>query len=157
MKKRKKYFDGYLTVEAVFIIPSAVTIIVILMYWGFFCYDKCVSVQSAYLAALRGSNEWNMSGKDTEAFVKKNMDEAIKKTFLYTKNSETQVRIGFSDIETKIEGKMNILFSKLREDNTAYWEIGSTQKAYRLKPSSYIRRYRYSKGQASVLTGIASE
>ena len=67
MKKKIEDLDGYLTVEASFLFPVMFMILILLIYWGFYCYDKSVSIQCSYLAALRGSNQWQMSNEQVES------------------------------------------------------------------------------------------
>lgn len=139
--KKKIYYDAYLTVEASFIIPAAVMILLLLMYWGFFCYDKSVSIQCSYLAALRTSNDWGLTTTEAEEMAAEELDKLTGETFLYLKKGDMAVKAGLVSIETEVSGKIEILFSKLRGDTMTHWLIDSKKSAYRLKPSSYIRKY----------------
>lgn len=141
MKREKGYYEGYLTIEATFIVSIAIMIIVLLMYWGFYCYDKSVSVQCSYLAVLRGSNEWEMSNGELESFVLQNLNKLTDETFLYTKKGNLDVSVGITEIKAKINGGMEILFSGIRGDTMTKWELNSEKKASRLKPASFIRKY----------------
>lgn len=141
MKKRKKYYEGYLTVEATFIIPLAIIIIALLLYWGFYCYDKSISVQCSYLAVLRGSNEWERTNGELEKLVTQNLDKLIDEVILYTEMEERKVEVGLMSIEADVRGGMDIFISELRGDTTTRWELSSRKRAYRLKPSSYIRKH----------------
>lgn len=140
--KRKVYYDAYLTVEATFIIPAAVMMILLLLYWGFFCYDKSVSVQCSYLAALRASNEWELTGTELEKKAMEELDKLAEETILFIRIGEMDVNAGLLKVEAGINGKMDILFSVLRGDDMTHWMMDSKKSAYRLKPSSYIRKYR---------------
>lgn len=140
--KKKVYYDGYMTVEATFIIPAAVMILVLLLYWGFFCYDKSVSIQCSYLAALRTSNEWGLTITEAEQLAMEELDEMTEERFLFVKRGEIAIDAGLLSIEAGVNGKMDILFSTLRGDDMNHWLMNSRKSAYRLKPSSYIRKYR---------------
>lgn len=142
--KKKMYYDAYMTVEASFILPAAVMIIVLLLYWGFFCYDKSVSVQCSYLAALRASSEWELTTVDAKQLAFKELDKLTEETFLFVKKENLYVDAGLLSIEAGTSGRMEILFSKLRGDDMTQWMFDSKKSAYRLKPSSYIRKYRLS-------------
>ena len=72
---KKRCYDAYFTVEATYIVPMVFLLIVLMIQYGFFCYEKSISVQCCYLAALRASNEWELSGKELEKHA---MDEAEK-------------------------------------------------------------------------------
>ena len=47
--------DGYMTVEASFIIPMVLCVIVIMIYTAFYLYDRCLFHQDAYLLCYRES------------------------------------------------------------------------------------------------------
>ena len=140
--KKKVYYDAYMTVEATFVVPAAVMILVLLLYWGFFCYDKSVSVQCSYLAALRTSNEWELTMSESEQMALEELDGLTEETFLFVKKGEMTADAGLLSIEAGVSGKMNILFSALRGDGMPHWLMNSRKSAYRIKPSSYIRKYR---------------
>lgn len=140
--RRKKYYDAYMTVEASFIVPAAVMILVLLVYWGFFCFDKSVSVQCSYLAALRASNEWNLTASEAEQRALEELEKLTNQTFLFIKRENMNAEAGLLNIETGVSGGMEILFSELRGDDMNNWLLESTKSASRLKASSYIRKYR---------------
>ena len=142
MKKRREYYEGYLSVEATFIIPIAVMLIMLLIYWGFYCYEKSISIQCSYLAVLRGSNEWEMSGKELEIFVEENLKTMIDERLLYLKGIDITVEAGLAHIKAQVKGKIENLFSKIGENSLTQWNAESLKRAYRLKPSSFIRKYR---------------
>lgn len=142
MKKKIKYLDGYMTVEASFLFPVMFLILMLLIYWGFYCYDKSVSIQCCYLAALRGSNQWQMSNEQVESFVKEQLETLTEETLLYMKKEEMYVNATLVEVKAGISGKMDILFSKLRGDGMKEWITESEKNAYQLKPTSFIRKYR---------------
>ena len=112
MKKTNKKYDAYFTVEASFIVPMVFLLILLTVQYGFFCYEKSVSVQCCYLAALRASNEWKLSGAELEKFVKEETDKLLEQRNLYPIKNEVQFK------ESQIEK----------------W-------AGRMVPSTYIRRF----------------
>lgn len=140
--KKRVYYDAYLTVEATFIVPLAVMILLLLVYWGFFCYDKSVSVQCSYLAVLRASNEWELTAAESEQVALEELDKLTEETFLFVKKGDMSANADLMSIKAGVSGKMDILFSQLRGDNMTQWLMDSKKGAYRLKPSSYIRKYR---------------
>lgn len=141
MKKKVLYYDAYMTVEATFIMPMAVIIIMLSVYWGLFCYDKSASIQCSYLAALRTSNEWNLTNAEAKQKGLEILDRLTEETFLSGYNENLYVEVGLTDIKAGVSGKKNIPFSGLREGNINQWNMSSVKKAYRLNPVSYIRRY----------------
>ena len=95
-------YDGYFTVEASYIIPIAFLLIIVLLYFGFFCYEKSISVQCCYLAALRGSNEWELSGGELEQYVNQIMKQLLEEKQLYEIDKEYQVKTGVTGVTVSI-------------------------------------------------------
>ena len=139
-RKRQDYYEGYMTIEATFVVPIAVMIIVLLLYCGFYCYDKSVSVQCCYLAALRASNEWDLTSPEMEELADKNMTELVKEKFLFITPIDQEANAFLTNIEVGVSGKMDILVAKLNETMDSFWRIESQKDATYIKPSSYIRR-----------------
>lgn len=142
MKKRKDYYDGYLTVEASFLVPLVFIVLLLLTYWGFYCYDKSVSIQCSYLAALRGANQWEISAAQQEMFALEQLEKLTDETFLFMKKDNLSVDVGLTEIKAGVLGDMDILLGKLKGDVMERWTVESEKKAYRLKPTSFIRIYR---------------
>lgn len=142
MKKRKKHYDAYMTVEASLLVPLVFIILLLLIYWGFYCYDKSVSVQCSYLAALRGSNQWEMSDAKREAFTLEQLEKLMNETILFMKEEDIYVEAGLTEIKAGVLGSMDILTEGLRRAEMERWTVDSEKKAYCLKPASFIRKYR---------------
>ncbi len=142
MKKRREYYDGYLTVEASFLVPLVFMVLLLLICWGFYCYDKSVSIQCSYLAALRASNQWEMSDEQQEAFALEQLEKLTDETLLFLKKGDVYVNVGFTEIKAAVMGGMDVLYGTLEEEGMKQWMVESEKKAYRLKPASFIRMYR---------------
>lgn len=140
--KKKRFYEGYLTVEASFLIPVTFMILMLLIYWGFYCYDKCVSVQCSYIAALRGSNQWEMSESQKEQYTMEQLEKLTQETILYVKTTDLHVDTSLTEIRAGVSGGINILASVDGKRKTDRWNMESEKKAYNLKPTSYIRVFR---------------
>lgn len=138
---KKKQYDAYFTVEASFIIPMTFLLIILILQFGFFCYEKSISIQCCYLAALRTSNEWNLSGSEIENYAIKEVDQLLKERHLYPIEKEINTNVTFSGIEVELNGSMEVLFSTIRKDSVEYWETDAKKLAGRTVPSKYIRKY----------------
>jgi len=64
----KKEEKAYMTIEASLIIPVIVGGIIFVLYLGIFLYNSGTIKQTAYIAALRGSQMKNMSQKEMETY-----------------------------------------------------------------------------------------
>lgn len=140
MKKERKYYDAYFTVEASLIVPMVFLLVIMLIFWGFVCYEKTVSVQSCYLAALRSSNEWELSGKRLENYTEGELNRLLEEKRLFPIGDKKSIDIGFAKIKVELVGKMDLFFVKTRNGNGTKWEITGKKEAIRIKPSSYIRK-----------------
>ena len=130
-----------MTIEASFIIPLSLFLIILLIQMGFFLYEKSISVQCCYLAALRGSNAWELSGSKLEQYVEKSLEELWNEKQLYHIEEEKEIKVDITGVEVSITGNLQIPFSKVRGDNILGWNMDSHKKAIRNKPSSFIRKY----------------
>lgn len=142
MKKKKKYYDGYLTVEASFLVPITFVIMMLLLYWGFYCYDKSVSVQCSYLAALRGAERWDLSDAQQKEYAQEQLEKLTKETLLYIKTEKLYTKNGIKEIKAGVTGGLDILVGTKESVGSKRWILDSEEKASSLKPTSYIRIYR---------------
>lgn len=134
-------YEGYFTVEASFIVPIAFLLMILLLYFGFYCYEKSISVQCCYLAALRGSNEWDLSGKELEQYVNQVMKQLLKEKQLHEIEEAYRVDTGIMRVTVTLEENVDVPFAKARGDDINGWEINNKKEAIRNIPSVYIRRY----------------
>lgn len=139
MKKRVQ--DAYLTVEASFIIPITFLLIVLTLQYGFFCYEKSVSLQCSYLATLRASNLWNIQDTELKQYAEKEANQLLEERNLYPVRKEIKANVSRIEVEVEIEGSMEVLFGEIRGDNVDGWELSSKKSASRTVPSQYIRKY----------------
>ena len=64
---KKQYEAAYFTVEASLILPAVMLFTVMMIFLGFYSYDRCVMEHSAYEAALRGTNSHYKTAQEAEA------------------------------------------------------------------------------------------
>lgn len=141
MKNKKKVYDAYFTIEASFIVPIVLFLFVLILQWGFFCYEKSVSLQCCYLAALRASNKWELSAGEMETYAKEQVDCLLKERNLYPTDKDSSAKVTLSGIEVELDAHMEVLFAQAREDTINGWEWEEKKQACRIIPSAYIRKY----------------
>ena len=100
MKKRKIYMDGYLTVEASFLVPMAFILLWVVIYWGIFFYDTSVSVQCGYISALRGSNQWQLSYDGQREYAHGQLESLIEETLLFMDPEKVEL---YENISLRLE------------------------------------------------------
>lgn len=137
---KKKCYDGYFTVEAAYIVPMVFILIVLMIQYGFFCYEKSISLQCCYLSVLRATNEWELTGKEIENYAVREVENLLEERALYPAKRETSATITLLGLEVKMEGYMEVLFFGIGEDGDG-WELDSKKSAGKTVPSEYIRKY----------------
>ncbi len=140
MKDKLNDYEGYLTIEASFIMPIVVIIIVQLLYLGFYCYDKSVSVQCCYLAALRASNEWELTNVQMEQLAYRNVMELTEEKLLFIHPQEQMANVFVTNVKVGINGRKRVFGNSFLNLEELNWNMESQKTAVYLKPSSYIRR-----------------
>lgn len=141
MKQKRESYDAYLTIEASFIIPISFLLIILTLYFGFFCYEKSITLQSCYLASLRGTNEWELSGDQLKQYVERELYLLLEEKQLYSIEKGFDINTNIMGVEVLMEEYMKVPFASARGDDITGWDITSGKKAVRNKPSSYIRKY----------------
>ncbi len=138
---KKRCYAGYFTVEATYIVPMIFLLIVLLIQYGFFCYEKSISLQCCYLAGLRASNEWELSEKEMEKYAENEAEKLLKEKALYPIEREIHADMIMAGLKVEDNGYMEVLFSLIWGDSIDGWEIDSKKSAGKTIPTEYIRRY----------------
>jgi len=141
MNKKRKVYNAYFTVEATFIMPIVFLLIILILQYGFFCYEQSISVQCCYLAALRASNEWKMSESELEKYVTAEAEKLLEERTIYPLKRASNAVVTISGIDVEIDTKMEVLFSVARGDGISGWGWTVKKSAGRIVPSTYIRKY----------------
>ena len=92
-------YDGYMTVEASFIIPLVFICFIVSILFTFFLYNHLIVYQSCYIAALRGSQIKNVTDSAIEQYVKENLEDLLNGQ-VYKYGSKQNISIGSMSITT---------------------------------------------------------
>lgn len=141
MKKstiRNLSFDGYMTIEASFIIPLAFICFIVTILFTFFLYNHLITYQSCYIAALRGSQMKNVTDSAIEQYVKENLEKLLNEQ-VYQRGFEQNVNVGalsiFVNADTNISNPL-YRFELYKEKELK----GSREVSVnRIDPVGYIR------------------
>ena len=87
----KKEEQAYMTVEASLVLPTIIGGIIFILYLGIFLYNYCTINQTAYIAALRGSQIKNVSTDEIDNYVKKQIDELLFQQILARENIKKEM------------------------------------------------------------------
>lgn len=102
-------FSGYMTVEASLIMPMVLCVYTVLIYAGFFLYNRCIATQDAYVLCARESvhkDDSLWSYPDGSVIREQEADQAGDK-YLAIKSRSTNVSIDGSTIRYSGEGSVS--------------------------------------------------
>ncbi|WP_035765692.1 hypothetical protein [Butyrivibrio sp. NC2002] len=125
----KTQIPAYMSVEASFVVPTAILIIAFIIYLAFFMYARCILSQDLYLIGFRASAYYEDQGYNSAAdYAEDRKTAQFKNKYFGSSIPETKVTTKGRDIF--IEGKITTghralgsYFKKLEDK----WEF--TQKA----------------------------
>lgn len=132
---------GMMTIEACILVPCIIMISLLVIWLGFFLYNKTLLMECAGIAAIRGSQ---MAEADNEALAGAALDRAEELLAQKTVAMEVQdiiVSVDYGAVTVKITGVMQIpeaifLLDIYQDDR---WEIYVEQTAERLRSCSILR------------------
>lgn len=101
-------FAGYFTVEASLIMPMVLCIYVILIYVGFFLYNRCVATQDAYVLCFRESihKDESLWSYPDGGVVRAEEENQVGTKYLAIKSKSTSVRAEGAIIRYSGEGNV---------------------------------------------------
>ena len=138
----KKEEQAYMTVEASLVLPTIIGGIIFILYLGIFLYNYCTINQTAYIAALRGSQIKNVSTDEIDNYVKKQIDELLFQNILAREEVKKEVRTSIGKVTVKMSTDVNIPFTDLLSAKIHIWEIEIEGYANRVNPIEIIRGVR---------------
>lgn len=138
----KKEEQAYMTVEASLVLPTIIGGIIFILYLGIFLYNYCTINQTAYIAALRGSQIKNVSTDEIDNYVKKQIDELLFQNILAREEVKKEVSTSIGKVTVKMSTDVNIPFSDLLSAKIHIWEIKTEGYANRVNPIEIIRGVR---------------
>lgn len=138
---RNKNNKGMMTIEACILIPMIVMISLLVIWLGFFLYNKTLLMECAGIAAIKGSQ---MAEADNEVLAGETAARAEELLSQKTVAMEIQdiiVSVDYGAVSVKIRGVMKIpdaifLFN-IYQNHT--WEVYAEQTAERLRCCSILR------------------
>jgi len=134
---REKTIDGYLTVEATLIMSITLVCVVLLIYIGFYQYDRCLLTQDTYRLALKGSSTQFIDNEEIYHKISTECKEYYWNKYIGMKVSEPSIEVSGGEVSVEIEGiiKIPFVFGKT-------WTISQKSFSKRIVPSKDIRLFR---------------
>ena len=131
-------YEGYMTVEASVIMPIVLIVCCFIIYIGFYQYDRCVSEQDAYRAALRGANLYGADKEEKYRAVQKTLEELATNHYAAARCS---YKVSVKDkMYVKMEGTISIPLRGLaRMVGTGVWDMEKEVESRMTDPVFFIR------------------
>ncbi len=156
---KKLSLKGSYTIEASFLMPMILTVIVMIIYLTFFLHDRTIMYSAAYTAAMRGS-QLN-SGEDVYTQVEESGKKLIENRLLATRDVTTDVTVQKDRIKVSYTGTMKIpagtLLCRYLINGRDSLEINASAQADCVNPVSLVRKIRIVEGYSKDLSGLSGE
>lgn len=105
---RRRGIAGYMTVEASLIMPMVLCVITVLIYTGYFLYNRCLATQDAYILCFRESihKDDSLWSYPDGSVVRDEEEDQVGDKYLAVKSKSTDVSIDGSIIRYSGEGNV---------------------------------------------------
>lgn len=133
--------DGYMTLEASFIMPVTVILITALMYLSFYLYTTAFLNQAAYIAAFRASlcDEGNAKAEDT---AEKELDKLLKESILPIRNLEKKISVSAVSVSVSLQADLALPAPGLQLVSEKEWDITAKKRVLVRDAAAFIRAAR---------------
>ena len=133
--------DGYMTLEASFIMPITVILITALMYLSFYLYTVAFLNKAAYIAAFRASlcDEGNA---EAEAAAARELDKLLKESVLPIKGLEKQINVSAVSVGVSLQANLALPAPGLQLISQKEWDITAEKKVLIRDAAAFIRAAR---------------
>lgn len=138
---RKQYEAAYFTVEASLILPAVMLFTVMMIFLGFYSYDRCVMEHSAYEAALRGTSSHYKTAQEAEAAARTAASRLVEDKLFAMHDFQYDVAVDAGSVTVSYRCFVNMPFATWLCEYVP--EIDLTleisRSAKRLRPARTIR------------------
>lgn len=134
-------WGAYFTVEAVLVFPMVLYVCIFIIYSGFYIYDRCVMVQDAYRAALRGSSLYRQDKQEVYNAAEDTLRALMTDKYIAAEYSFDIVVE--QEVKVTVEGNTNMPFRGLELlTGTEEWNMKEEAKSKCINPVFFIRMCR---------------
>lgn len=141
MEKQRQ--NAYFTVEAAMVVTITVCVIVLLIYLGFFQYNRCLMEQDMGALALKGCTILAENKEELMRELKQHEGKINWKKYIMWKDVKTEMELAGETVKVSGGGILKIPFRNIyggKEKNR--WRVSVTYENQRIDPVSSIRLYR---------------
>lgn len=131
-----------MTIEASLLFPMLLGGIIFIIYMGFYLYNAGTIKQTAYIAALRGSQEKHKNSDAIENYVEQEVQKMLSNRMLVKENMEIKTKVFSNKVSVEIEFGMKAPFFQELWSKINLWKMETKAEAVRLNPVDIIRNVR---------------
>ncbi len=149
LKKREK---AYFTVEAALILPLVILFTTVMIFMAFYVHDRCIMEQSAYEAALRGTQNSIKDGQEAYNVAQIAAGRITDERLFALKDFTYSVEVTADNVRVAYHCKINMpLISWLGEYIDALdFSIDAAGEAKRIRQVQDIRFFRAINGKGLI-------
>jgi len=137
--KKQRWENGYMTMEASFLIPMVLIIIALVMLLTFYLYSVCFLNQAAYIAALRGSLVMDGNALET---TEKELSYLLENRLLRVGEISSEVTASAFSVKVRLEAETSLPLTDILPIRETVWEIEAMKEAKIRNAAAYIRLIR---------------
>ena len=134
--------NAYMTLEATLVYPMIFGGILFTISLAIYLYNAAVMNQISSVAALRGSLEYQMNGKEVEKFVNEELDKLSKEKLLFVSKMEKNIEVTNEKVKVKLEANINLPFLRIPFLDFKWQKLEFESQAKRVNAVKIIRNTR---------------
>ncbi len=141
MKKKIWNNKGMITVEAAFLIPFSIMIIMVLVWMGFLQYNRNVMTQAASMAVMEASYFADLDNDELLEKMIKRFEELVRDNLVCVEDLQVEGEVKYSEITLTVTGEMEVPGIVFLTDGytTGPWDLSVEKSASRVRKSMVVR------------------
>lgn len=141
---KEKYIcnsKGMITIEACILIPMVLMISLLIIWLGFFLYNRTLFMECAGIAAIKGSQMAEADNEEISAAVRERAGELLQQKTIGMEDVVIEVTVDYGSVTVGIRGSMQvpgvIFLTDIYRNNR--WHLQVEQTTERLRNCTILR------------------
>ena len=135
----RKEIEGYLSIEASFLLPFTTLLLWFLIVTGFFLYNVSYIRQSAYVASVRGASMKRAGREEIETETETQIEKLLENKLIMIDRWSCNIRVDLSHVNVTIETEMKQPIFSIISKKLGLYSIRGSGSAVRFDPVKIIR------------------
>lgn len=139
--RRVKNNKGMITIEACFLIPFTIMIILVLIWMGFLLYNRTVLTNAVNIATMETAYQAEKSNEELMEYMVTRFEELVRDQLVCVNDIHVEGRVGYGEVELSVSGQLKVPGEIFMTDgySTGPWSLQVTKSAPRIRKSMVIR------------------